>query len=327
MVNNSHPFSKGRNGFQVSSLLQDLIVYGAQLDVYERSNEVLSKYLGVKVSTMQVHKIANFYGLYSNLKDELLAPVLTINKKEQEVVYAEVDGSMLYTREDGWKEVKVGRVFTSSDCVSPQGKTSYIKHSHYYGSISDSKEFTSKMEALLDSYKVKNEKLVFITDGAVWIKNWIEDAFPEAIAILDFFHAVEHLSQFAQTVFDNKVEQHQWIVKQKELLLESKVEEVIKNIQLINTGKEKEKQALILYYQSNTNRMDYKKYKTIGASIIGSGAIESAHRTLIQKRLKLSGQRWTIKGAQNMINLRTIRLNNQWNKIIDLTKKNVRIAA
>jgi len=327
MVNNNNPFSEGCNGFQVSSLLQDLIVYGAQLDVYGRSNEVLCKYLGVKVSTMQVHKIANFYGLHCNLKDELLAPVLTINKKEDEVVYAGVDGSMLYTREDGWKEVKVGRVFTSSDCVSPKGKTSYIKHSHYYGSISDSKEFTSKMDGLLDSYKVKKGKLVFITDGAVWIRNWIEDAFPDAIAILDFFHAVEHVSQFAQTVFENKAEQHQWIVKQKELLLESKVGEVIDNIQSVNTNKEKEKKALIQYYQSNKARMDYNKYKTIGAGIIGSGAIESAHRTLIQKRLKLSGQRWTIKGAQNMINLRTLQLNNQWNKIIDLTKTDVRIAA
>jgi len=58
---------------------------------------------------------------------------------------------------------------------------------------------------------------------------------------------VEHLSQFAHTMFDNKVKQHQRIVKPKELLLESKVEEVIKNIQLINTGKEKEKQVLVIY--------------------------------------------------------------------------------
>lgn len=41
--------------------------------------------------------------------------------------------------------------------------------------------------------------------------------------------------------------------------------------------------------------------------LIGSGAIEAAHRNVIQKRLKLSGQRWTIKGAQQITNLRTYK--------------------
>ena len=47
--------------------------------------------------------------------------------------------------------------------------------------------------------------------------------------------------------------------------------------------------------------MDYKRYKTIEAGLIGSGAIESAHRTVVQKRLKQSGQRWSNSGAQNML--------------------------
>ena len=78
---------------------------------------------------------------------------------------------------------------------------------------------------------------------------------------------------------------------------------------------------LISYYESNQKRMDYKYYKTIGVGIIGSGAIESAHRTLIQNRMKLSGQRWSLKGAQNMINLKTVYLNEQWDNITLLTKQ------
>jgi len=55
--------------------------------------------------------------------------------------------------------------------------------------------------------------------------------------------------------------------------------------------------------------------------IIGSGAIESAHRTVIQKRMKLSGQRWSITGAENMLRLRVISMNKQWAKVVDLLKK------
>jgi len=43
--------------------------------------------------------------------------------------------------------------------------------------------------------------------------------------------------------------------------------------------------------------MDYTRYRKIGCGIIGPGAIESAHRTIIQKRLKQAGQRWGKAGA------------------------------
>src|SRR5690606_18276067 len=52
--------------------------------------------------------------------------------------------------------------------------------------------------------------------------------------------------------------------------------------------------------------------------IIGSGAIESAHRTVIQHRMKQAGQRWTAQGAQNMLNLRVIKENGQWARIIHM---------
>jgi hypothetical protein len=60
---------------------------------------------------------------------------------------------------------------------------------------------------------------------------------------------------------------------------------------------------------------------------IGSGAIESAHRTVVQKRMKQSGQRWTVEGAQNMLNLRVTRKNLQWAKIIELTKSEFKVSA
>lgn len=62
--------------------------------------------------------------------------------------------------------------------------------------------------------------------------------------------------------------------------------------------------------------MDYKKYRENGW-LIGSGPIEAAQRTVVQQRLKLSGQRWSIKKAQNVLNLRTCEMSNQWQTIID----------
>jgi hypothetical protein len=79
--------------------------------------------------------------------------------------------------------------------------------------------------------------------------------------------------------------------------------------------------SIINYYTTNAYRMEYQRYKNIGAGIIGSGAIESAHRTVVQKRMKQSGQRWSNKGAQNMLNLRVLSMNKQWDKVVALIKK------
>lgn len=69
--------------------------------------------------------------------------------------------------------------------------------------------------------------------------------------------------------------------------------------------------------------MDYARYLGIGCRIIGSGAIESAHRAIIQKRLKQSGQRWGKTGAQNVLNLCVTDQSGKWGKVV----RNIRRAA
>ncbi len=71
---------------------------------------------------------------------------------------------------------------------------------------------------------------------------------------------------------------------------------VISNIKRIGKNSETAHQ-LISYYTHNKNRMNYQDYVKIGCGIIGSGAIESAHRTVVQKRMKQSGQRWSCIGG------------------------------
>jgi len=78
------------------------------------------------------------------------------------------------------------------------------------------------------------------------------------------------------------------------------VKTVISNIKRVGKNSEKANK-LITYYSKNKDRMKYPDYEKIGCGIIGSGAIESAHRTLIQKRMKQSGQRWSSRGAQTCL--------------------------
>jgi hypothetical protein len=309
--------------------MQELMVYAGHLDCYEKCNEIKDKFTSVKVSAAQVYRVTDIYGEQIGKITDPSERTLTVVKKE-ESLYVEADGSMIFTRDDDWKEVKVGRVFKSGDCIRLKEKPSQISHSQYMAHLGDSKTFTRQMEELIESYGVTDNRLVFISDGAPWIRNWVEDAFSNAISVLDYFHASEHLYNFAKEYFKEEgreKEKKKWVKQQENLLLNSKVVTVIKNIGTLiekdgGTDKKNAAQKLIDYYKSNQDRMDYKMYKKIGSGVIGSGAIESAHRTVVQKRMKLSGQRWSKRGAQNMLNLRVVSMNKRWDKIITLAKTN-----
>lgn len=184
----------------------------------------------------------------------------------------------------------------------------WIRQSQYLAHLGDHRSFIEQTDILIESYGELKERLVFISDGAIWIRNWISDTFPDSVSILDFYHTTQYLYEFAENHFDTQKQSRKWSEAQKKLLLNSQVNKVMSNIEKLAPDHPAAKK-IVGYYQVNCNRMDCKKYLHIGCGIIGSGAIESAHRTVVQKRLKLSGQRWSKKGAQNMLNLRVTHMN------------------
>ena len=96
--------------------MQQLMTYCGQLDSYEKSNEVLKEMLQIEVSETQIYRVTDYYGKAvapAVNEDAILSPI-----KKDEVLYAEVDGSMILTREQGWSEVKAGRIFKSNDSIS-----------------------------------------------------------------------------------------------------------------------------------------------------------------------------------------------------------------
>jgi hypothetical protein len=297
--------------------MQELMVFAGQMDCYESCNEIISQFLDVHVSSTQVHRVTDTYGKEIGKTINEHATLTPLRKKE--VLYVEADGSMVLTREEGWKEIKLGRIFKSSDCIHAGAKPGWISNSQYVAHLGGHKKFTEQMEHLIDSYVHPDTEIIFITDGAPWLRNWIEDAYPSSHSILDYYHACEYLHSFSREYFKDKVKEQEWIEDQQKLLLESMVQDVIENVRKLKS-KKKEAQKLIEYFQANAERMDYKMYQEMGCGIIGSGAIESAHRKVIQKRMKQSGQRWSKKGAQNMLNLRVVKCNHQWERVIALTK-------
>ena len=81
--------------------MQELMVFAGQMDCYESCGEIIGEFLDVKVSSSQVHRVTDTYGkeIGKTINEHTtLTPI-----KKQEVLYVEADGSMVLTREEGWK--------------------------------------------------------------------------------------------------------------------------------------------------------------------------------------------------------------------------------
>ena len=148
---------------------------------------------------------------------------------------------------------------------------------------------------------------------AEWIKQWMDQRYPNALQILDYYHAVEYLAQAIQGL----LLPHGWLENQRKLLLESQLDQVVENVKALKYLSVEKRDKLLNYYDKNRYRMDYKAYRQAGYCI-GSGAIEAAHRTLIQQRMKPSGQRWSPNRAQQLLKLRAAFKSNR-NQLVTQT--------
>lgn len=320
-ISKSHRFHQTLATSSVSPYFQELLVYMGQHTCYEQAGEMIEKLLGVSVNAMQIQRLTTSYGArVGELLEQTTAAEVVA---EDQVMYAQVDGGMLLTREQGWQEAKLGRVFSSQASYASASDRGAVHHSEYVAHLGTHQDFEAKMSVLTDKYEPLAERLVFISDGAPWIANWINAAYPKASQILDFYHAKEHLGQFAAAYFSDKRSAREWTEQVGEELLEQGIATAMHSIQALpksNKTIEKQRSDLLNYYANNAYRMDYPNYLARGWCI-GSGAIEAAHRTVSQQRLKLSGQRWTRHGAQCVLNLRVLRMSNRWHQLQQMIKQ------
>jgi len=163
-------------------------------------------------------------------------------------------------------------------------------------------------------------KVHAVGDGASWIVEQIDEVFgTQANYLIDFYHLCEYLAAAAK-VCDSKAPQT-WLTLQKKRMKNSGVQKVLLELEPFLEPKNipDNKAPVRCCYRNDKNRPGQFDYQAaIEAELpIGSGEIESAHRYIIQERLKLSGAWWKINNAKAMLSLRLLRANNHWQKYWD----------
>jgi len=256
----NHIMSLVPGSMNISSLAQETMCYIGQHLVFSEAEEVINNLTGASVNAKQIERVCHQYGQW-------------------------IEGAMYLTREESWKESKLGRIYQSKDIIQISPTRSELTASTYVTHLGDHREFTTKMDYHLENLN----SLVFIADGARWIWKWIEQYYPESIQIVDYYHCKEHLCEFAKLYYTDEKQRNQWIDKFSEMMLTKGIDPVIEELKKLpkhhkTNGK---RNTLINYYNRNKDRMQYHKYLEKGL-LIGSGAIESAHKDVLQQRLKLS---------------------------------------
>lgn len=168
----------------------------------------------------------------------------------------------------------------------------------------------------------RRKTVVTLMDGEKALRTEQERWLPRGIGVLDIWHVIERLWAVAYCFHaEQSPEAEEFVTQRLRMLLEGKVGYVIGHFRrlLQSDGLKRSRTPIkdaITYFENNRAYMKYDEYLAAGYPI-GSGVAEGACRHVVKDRMELTGMRWTLSGAQSMLHLRAIYLNDDWDDYVE----------
>jgi len=291
---------------------------------FERAQEVIKRVYAIEINRETIREIAEDAGTKVFMNDSSQAEGLLLNiqhieaaKKVTGTVYIMPDGAAVNTRvedENGstWRENKTAIAFSSKDMIKRKDGGNIIVRKEIAPLIGTSEEFKKHaLRAAVAAGYGKYTETVVIGDGAAWIRNMCDDIFPDAVQILDLFHLKENIYKFAKHIAKDNAEMVRWAENVIDKIENHyAVDEALACIPVIENLSDGVPN-LKAYIDNNRMRINYPLYRKKGF-FVGSGAIESTNKTIVQQRLKRAGMRWSVSGAQALLTLRAKDESDKW---------------
>jgi hypothetical protein len=172
-------------------------------------------------------------------------------------------------------------------------------------------------EATKRGYGTK--KTLFLSDGDPDLADLQTSLLPEAAPCLDWIHATEYLWDAAHLFHaEGSQAARDWVKQRENLLMAGKVKGFVRGLKQVLTKRKKsmkrarreELAAIIGYFERNEKRMPYQAFFEAGYPF-ASGSVEGACRHLVADRMEGTGMRWKIPGAQAVLHVRSVHLNDE----------------
>jgi len=205
----------------------------------------------------------------------------------------------------------------------------YTSHMPEDGAIRFKEKFEAEVAATV-ARSPKNIKKVLLCDAArpIWTYAHETALFKDFEKLIDYWHALEHLSLAAEALFGKGTEEAKaWYKKYASKLKkeDNGARSILRSIEhygktrKLSATREKDLKTQRTFFKRNKAMMTYADFRRRGLPI-GSGPVEAACKSLVKARLGRSGMRWSREGGQRILDLRTYVKSNRWDKFWDIYK-------
>ena len=313
-----------RPGEMSEEVVKQAALLGVQ-DAFGTAHDILKELTLLELSPSSIHKASLMTGerilgqeeelkQHSQSLDRQLEQRRRADKPTR--LYGSLDGFMV-PLEDGWHEMKAGTWWTTRQRRDGSLAAQDIT---YYVDLLSAEQFSDLVWARgFERQADQAQELIFVADGARWIWDIVERHFPQAVQIVDWYHACQYLAPVAQVAGDTPPERAAWLEQTTADLWKGHLAEVIaacsEHIRPHLNPEDDPAQRAVTYYSNNRHRMDYPAYRDQGY-MIGSGSMESGCKQLGSQRLKIAGARWSPDGARKLAKARAAYLSGSW---LDIT--------
>lgn len=309
--------------------------FGLTITVPAEDNELLGELAGVAVSTKLVERTAEDLGHEIAADERAVVVPPETDKPVAPTLYLGVDGTGVPMRKqavagrkgkqpDGSSKTREAKLCTIWSAegrdqngvpVRDRGSVTYsaaIESAANHCDDSQPPEFTQRAirEATRRRFH-QAQRRVILGDGAAWIWNLASEHFPDAIQILDRFHAKTHLADVAKSIYGSTSDlTFTWIEKRYKELDSGNITALLHALRT-HAATNQDARKCLDYINANRQRMRYDKFRQQGLCT-STGVVEAGCKVVVGTRLKRTGMHWTVSGADAIIALRCCKLSGRF---------------
>jgi hypothetical protein len=306
--------------------LAALVCRAAAEHSFGRAAESFQAYTGLQIDARQFPRLAAYVG---PMAERFLRTGQRSGEKVPPHIYIATDGTGAPLRHEELRgrkgrqpdgtaqthEIKVGAIFTQHP-VTGEAPWRDLDSTTYVATTQRAEPFGQMMLAeFRRRFPSPPRQIIYLADGAAW--NWELQRifFSEAIGIVDFYHAAQHVSKLVELVEDRhatsgRKRKRRWV----KLLLRGRFDTFLMEARAAFPPKHREEgEKQLGYFERNRARMQYATFRARGY-FIGSGVVEAACKTIVAQRLKQSGMHWSEQGLSHVLSLRTAILSRRYDE-------------
>jgi len=307
----------GLGSEQLSPALAKACSLVAVDDSFEQTSRKLEELFGQEVSDTTIERVVHQVGSVAlQQQDQTFEDFSSMRQFPKPEVtpqrlYVAADGTTVHET-DGWHECKIGTIYFEDERNN--------RKSCYVGRFDNSRVFGWHLWLAACSCGLRQtDEIVFLGDGAGWIRNEHRRHFGRATFIIDWYHASEHIWDCGKILFGEGTKAtEQWVEKQRALLWDGWTKKLLDDLKeqrkKYRGTKREALETLIRYILNNQEQMRYDVFRAKGYDI-GSGVVEGACKHVVGKRLKQSGMIWSRAGSSATLAMRITWLNGKWKQL------------